>query len=158
MATGRVERRLAAVLAADVAGYSRLMGTDEVGTLDALKTLRRDIVDPGIAARRGRIVKTTGDGLLVEFASAVEAVTCAMEVQARMSEVVGTASHKILFRTASMSATSSSTATTSSAMVSMSLRVSKTSACRAGCVCRPAPSSRSGTRPTSPSAISAKGR
>jgi len=82
----RVERRLAAILAADVAGYSRLMGADEVGTLAALKAHRREIVDPAIAAHRGRIVKTTGDGILVEFASAVDAVTCAMAVQQKMAE------------------------------------------------------------------------
>jgi TolB-like protein/class 3 adenylate cyclase/Tfp pilus assembly protein PilF len=86
VASGRVERRLAAVLAADVAGYSRLMGADEVGTLEALKTLRREIIDPAIANHNGRIVKTTGDGLLVEFASAVEAVTCAMVMQGLMAE------------------------------------------------------------------------
>lgn len=84
MATGRVERRLAAVMAADVAGYSRLMGTDEVGTLEALKAIRREIIDPAIADHRGRLVKTTGDGLLVEFASAVDAVTCAVAVQGKM--------------------------------------------------------------------------
>jgi len=67
----RVQRRLAAILAADVAGYSRLMGADEVGTLTALKALRRELVDPAIAEHNGRIVKTTGDGMLVEFASAV---------------------------------------------------------------------------------------
>jgi adenylate cyclase len=77
----RVERRLAAVLAADVAGYSRLMGGDEEGTLTRLKAVRKDLVDPTIAAHRGRIVKTTGDGMLVEFASAVDAVRCAIEVQ-----------------------------------------------------------------------------
>src|SRR6188508_1535306 len=81
----RVERRLAAVLAADVAGYSRLMAADEVGTLDALRTLRRELVDPAIAEHKGRIVKTTGDGMLVEFASAVDAVTCAMAVQEEMT-------------------------------------------------------------------------
>ena len=86
MASERVERRLAAVLAADVAGYSRLMGADEVGTLAALKAHRREIVDPAIAAHNGRIVKTTGDGMLVEFASAVDAVTCAMAVQEKMAE------------------------------------------------------------------------
>ena len=86
MAAERVERRLAAVLAADVAGYSRLMGTDEVGTLTALKADRREIVDPSIAAHNGRIVKTTGDGMLVEFASAVDAVTCAVAVQEKMAE------------------------------------------------------------------------
>ena len=67
MVEGRVERRLAAILAADVAGYSRLMGTDEVGTLAALKAHRREIVDPAIAGHKGRIVKTTGDGMLVDF-------------------------------------------------------------------------------------------
>jgi adenylate cyclase len=87
MAEARVERRLAAILAADVAGYSRLMGADEVGTLAALKARRREIVDPAIAAHHGRIVKTTGDGMLVEFASAVDAVTCAVAVQEEMAEI-----------------------------------------------------------------------
>ena len=86
MAEARLERRLAAVLAADVAGYSRLMGADEVGTLAALKAHRREIVDPEIAAHNGRIVKTTGDGMLVEFASAVDAVSCAVAVQEKMAE------------------------------------------------------------------------
>ena len=82
----RVERRLAAILAADVAGYSRLMGADEEGTLERLKALRREIIDPKIAEHKGRIVKTTGDGLLVEFASVVDAVRCAVQVQQVMSE------------------------------------------------------------------------
>ena len=81
----RVERRLAAVLAADVAGYSRLMGLDEERTLANLKSFRKTLVDPSIAAHRGRIVKTTGDGMLVEFASAVDAARCAMEVQRAMA-------------------------------------------------------------------------
>jgi adenylate cyclase len=81
-----VKRRLAAILAADVAGYSRLMGADEVGTLAALKALRRKVVDPTIVAHNGRIVKTTGDGILIEFASAVDAVNCAMAVQEKMAE------------------------------------------------------------------------
>ena len=98
MAGGRVERRLAAVLAADVAGYSRLMGADEVGTLVALKAIRREIVDPAIAEHKGRIVKTTGDGLLVEFASAVDAVTCAMSVQAKLADGALNATPKIAFR------------------------------------------------------------
>ncbi|HZE52165.1 MAG TPA: adenylate/guanylate cyclase domain-containing protein [Bradyrhizobium sp.] len=85
MNTERLERRLAAVLAADVAGYSRLMGSDELGTLVDLKAIRHDLVDPAIAAHNGRIVKTTGDGMLVEFASAVDAVTCAMVVQGQMA-------------------------------------------------------------------------
>jgi adenylate cyclase len=81
----RVERRLAAVLAADVAGYSRLMGCDEERTLANLKSLRRTLVDPKIASHRGRIVKTTGDGMLVEFASAVDAARCAVEIQRGMA-------------------------------------------------------------------------
>src|SRR6266478_2388845 len=79
-------RRLAAILAADVAGYSRLMGADEEGTLERLKALRHEVFDPKIAEHRGRIVKTTGDGLLVEFASVVDAVRCAVEVQQAMPE------------------------------------------------------------------------
>jgi adenylate cyclase len=79
-----VERRLAAILAADVAGYSRLMGANEEGTLAQLKAIRNALVDPTIAANRGRIVKTTGDGMLVEFASAVDAARCAVEVQRGM--------------------------------------------------------------------------
>jgi adenylate cyclase len=85
LAGERVERRLAAVLAADVAGYSRLMGADEEGTLARLKAIRKALVDPTIAAHRGRIVKTTGDGMLVEFASAVDAVRCATKVQGGMA-------------------------------------------------------------------------
>jgi adenylate cyclase len=97
--TERVERRLAAILAADVAGYSRLMGSDEVGTLGALKSLRREVVDPAIASHKGRIVKTTGDGMLVEFASAFDAVTCAMQVQGKMAERNGSSdAQKITFR------------------------------------------------------------
>ncbi len=72
-------RRLAAILAADVAGYSRLMGADEEGTLDRLKALRHELLDPKIAEHQGRIVKTTGDGLLVEFASVVDAVRCTVD-------------------------------------------------------------------------------
>jgi adenylate cyclase len=86
MSDERVERRLAAVLAADVAGYSRLMGQDEEGTLAALKAIRRELADPKIAEHRGRIVKTTGDGLLVEFASVVDAVRCAAKVQRAMAK------------------------------------------------------------------------
>src|SRR5499427_2829960 len=79
-------RRLAAILAADVVGYSRLMGADEEGTLERLKTLRHELVDPKIAEHHGRIVKTTGDGFLVEFASVVDAVRCAVAVQQAMPE------------------------------------------------------------------------
>jgi len=79
-----VQRRLAAILASDVAGYSRLMGVDEEGTLDRLKTLRRELFDPKFEEHRGRLVKTTGDGLLVEFPSVVDAVRCAVELQRAM--------------------------------------------------------------------------
>lgn len=81
-----VERRLAAVLVADVAGYSRLMGRAEERTLAQLKTARAALVDPQIVGHRGRIVKTTGDGMLAEFASAVDAVRCAIEIQRGMAE------------------------------------------------------------------------
>src|SRR5947209_8567197 len=84
MSEGRVERRLAAILAVDVAGYSRLMGEDEEGTLAALRAVRRELGDPKIAEHRGRIVKTTGDGLLAEFASVVDAIRCAAAWQAAM--------------------------------------------------------------------------
>ena len=86
MAETRVERRLAAVLAADVAGYSRLMGADEEGTLAALRAHQRELLDPKIAQFRGRIVKTTGDGLLIEFGSVVDATNCAIDVQRGMKE------------------------------------------------------------------------
>src|SRR5580704_14743806 len=76
-----VERKLVAILAADIVGYSRLVGLDEEGTLARLKALRRELIDPTIAEHHGRIVKTTGDGLLVEFGSVVDAVRCAVAVQ-----------------------------------------------------------------------------
>src|SRR5215831_7850735 len=79
------QRRLAAIVSADVAGYSRLMGRDESGTLAALKAIRQEVVGPAIATHGGRIVKTTGDGLLLEFPSVVNAVRCAVEVQAAMA-------------------------------------------------------------------------
>jgi adenylate cyclase len=81
-----VQRKLAAILAADVAGYSRLMGADEEGTLRRLQGLRADLIDPAIAQHHGRIVKTTGDGLLVEFASVVDAMRCATQWQAAMAD------------------------------------------------------------------------
>src|SRR3954468_434231 len=81
-----MERRLAAVLAADVAGYSLLMGRDEEGTLTQLKAFRKTLVDLTISAHRGRIVKTTGDGMLVEFASAVDAARCAIEIQGEIAD------------------------------------------------------------------------
>jgi len=85
LSTERVERRLAAIFAADVAGYSRLIGNDEAGTVARLRALRRELIDPEIAKYKGRIVKTTGDGLLVEFGSVVDAARCAAEVQQEMA-------------------------------------------------------------------------
>ena len=82
----RTERRLAAILTADVVGYSRMMGKDEEGTHAALKAIRRDLTDPSIQEHRGRIVKSTGDGLLAEFASVVDAVRCAVSVQNEMAQ------------------------------------------------------------------------
>src|SRR6478736_3847912 len=84
LANDRVERRLAAIVAGDVVGYSRLMGADEVGTLNALKAIRRELADPAIAAHHGRVVKTTGDGILIEFSSVVDAVACAVAIQGGM--------------------------------------------------------------------------
>jgi len=81
----RAERRLAAILAADVAGYSRLIGADEEGTLNRLRSIRAEVIDPAIAAHRGRLVKTTGDGFLIEFASVVDALRCAADAQRAMA-------------------------------------------------------------------------
>ncbi len=93
-----VERRLAAVLAADVVGYSRLMESDEIGTLRTLREHSSAFIEPLIATYKGRIVKTMGDGMLVEFASAVDAVTCAMTVQSRMRERQNNVAQVITFR------------------------------------------------------------
>src|SRR5215472_4315880 len=100
LATERVERKLAAILAADVAGYSRLMGADEEGTLARLKAHRRELIDPKIGEHKGRVVKTTGDGLLVEFGSVIDALRCAMEIQTGMAErkTVGPPDPQIAFR------------------------------------------------------------
>jgi len=86
MAEDRIDRRLAAIFAGDIAGYSRLMGADEEGTLRQLKAHRKELVDPKITEHRGRIVKTTGDGMLVEFVSVVDAVRCAVDIQRGMAE------------------------------------------------------------------------
>src|SRR5438477_6994141 len=79
-------RRLAAIMAADVAGYSRLIGTDEQGTLNRLRSFRTEVVDPKIAEHHGRLVKTTGDGFLIEFGSVIDALRCAVEMQQQMAE------------------------------------------------------------------------
>src|SRR6516164_500164 len=134
-------RRLAAILAADVAGYSRLMGADEEGTLERLKALRRELLDPKIAEHRGRIVKTTGDGVPVEFASVVDAVRCAVEMQQAIAGRNADVPPKNAWSSGSAStwATSSSRMATSLAMVSMLPHVWKRSlvpvgsACRRGC-------------------------
>src|SRR5256714_14960813 len=86
LSSAQGERRLAAILAADVAGSCRLIGADEEGTLARLKALRKTIFDPKIAEHHGRIVKNTGDGALVEFASVVDAVRCADKIQRSMAE------------------------------------------------------------------------
>lgn len=86
MAEKRVDRRLAAILAADVAGYSRLIGADEEGTLARINDLRSDFWEPKIAEHRGRIVRWIGDGVLIEFASVIEAARCALEIQSGMDE------------------------------------------------------------------------
>lgn len=91
----RLDRKLAAILAADVAGYSRLMGADEEGTLSQLRSHRAALIEPKIAECRGRLVKTTGDGLLAEFASAVEAVRCAADIQLAIASAnLGVAARK----------------------------------------------------------------
>src|SRR3954447_230885 len=95
-----MQRRRAAILAADVVGYSRLMGTDEMGTITALKSHRRELIDSGITEHNGRIVKTTGDGMLVEFASVVDAVACAVKIQRGMvrRNAAAAADKQIVFR------------------------------------------------------------
>src|ERR1700680_3061902 len=95
-----VERKLAAILAADVVGYSRLMGQDEAGTMARLRTHRRELIDPKISEHKGRIVKTTGDGILIEFPSVVEAVACAVAVQRGMADrnVARPDQQRIVFR------------------------------------------------------------
>ena len=100
MAEERVNRRLAAMLCADIAGYSRLMGADEEGTLAALKAHRRELIDPLLAQHQGRIVKTTGDGILVEFASVIDAVRSAVMIQQGMEDRNASIvdSQRILFR------------------------------------------------------------
>jgi adenylate cyclase len=98
MAEERLQRRLAAILSADMVGYSRLMGVDEAGTLSRLNFLRRELIDPSIAAHSGRIVKLKGDGALVEFASVMDAVTCAIEIQRQIPEKDAGGSTPIRFR------------------------------------------------------------
>src|SRR4029453_428459 len=100
MAKAQVKRRLAAILGGDVTGYSRLMAANEERTHTALKTYRRDVVDPKISKHHGHIVKTTGDGALVEFASAVDAIRCAVDIQRAMAKRNADIpqSHRVEFR------------------------------------------------------------
>ena len=97
MAEERINRKLAAILAADVVGYSRLMAADEAGTLAALKQHRQTVFEPAVAAHQGRIVKLIGDGTIVEFASVVDAVNCALSVQ-RSGELQDESQPKIILR------------------------------------------------------------
>ena len=98
MAEQPTERRLAAILAADVVGYSRMVGADEAGTLTRLRTLRREVIDPLFAEHGGRVFKTTGDGLLAEFPSTVQALRCAIEVQQRLRDAGGRSRHGAQFK------------------------------------------------------------
>ena len=108
MATQRVERRLSAVLAADVAGYSRLVGIDEEGTLAQLRSFRLELIDPAVAAHGGRVIKTTGDGILAEFPSVVDAARCALAMQRGIAQRNAdiAAERRIVFRMGFTSATS----------------------------------------------------
>ena len=85
-APDRAQRRMAAILAADVVGYSKLMGEDEEGTHRRIKTLEREVVEPAVGQHHGRVVKTTGDGFLIEFPSPVEAVRCALAIQKKLAD------------------------------------------------------------------------
>jgi class 3 adenylate cyclase len=120
MNTPRTQRRLVAILAADVVGYSRLMGQDEAGTLAALKVLRTEIIDPKVAEHSGRIFKPTGNGCLVEFPSVVNAMICVVSIQKAMPE--DSSNHDIQLRIGLLSETSSSKREMFSGTGSMSLR------------------------------------
>jgi hypothetical protein len=140
-----MQRRLAAILAADVVGYSRLMGADEVGTLTSLKLHRRE-VDSGISEHHGRIVKTTGDGMLVEFASVVDAVGCAVKIQRGMvRRNTGARKDKSYFESESTSVTSLLRATIFLVTALISRRVWKHFANPAVYVFRGQQTTRSGT-------------
>ena len=122
MTDNRVERRLAAILAADVAGYSRLTGLDEEGTHVRLRERLRGLADPKISEHRGKVVKHTGDGVLAEFGSVVDAVRCAIEVQRGMAEQNAT-----MPQVKRSNFASASTSVTSSSMTTISLATASTS-------------------------------
>ena len=159
MTNTSVQRRLAAILAADVVAYSRLMQADEVGTLEALKAHRRELIDPVIASHRGRIVKTTGDGALVEFASVVDAVGCAVAIQRGMiSRNVNLAKDvRIVFRLGINVGDIITTETISSGMASISPPAWKPCVSREGCASHARPMTKSGTSCRSPSPIGRAG-
>ena len=158
VAGDRVERRLAAILVADVAGYSRLMHADEEATHARVTALLTNTVMPAIAEHGGRVVKNTGDGLLAEFPSAVEAVRAAMAVSGRRLSSSRSKMRRtgaFCFASESISATSSSARTTSSATASTSRRGSRASPSPAAFACRRRPTIRSTARSASGSPISA---
>jgi hypothetical protein len=134
MAKASIERRLAAILVADVVGYARLVEQDEAETLSALKALRREVIDPLLAEHHGRIVKLMGDGVLAEFGSVVDAVACAVAVQRAVTNgrTASLPSVTSSFASASTSVTWSSRAMTCSVTGSTSRRVWNRSATRAG--------------------------
>ena len=116
MAEERIVRRLAAILAADVVGYSRMMSEDEAGTLATLQAHQSELIAPALERHQGRIVKLMGDGMLAQFSSAVEAVACAAEIQRELAAAIGTPAGKWNFASVFTSATSSSIKTTFMAM------------------------------------------
>ena len=134
-ATARAERRLAAILVADIVGYSRLVEQDEAGTLGAIRALRREVIDPLLAEHRGRIVKLMGDGAIVEFASVVDAVACAVAVQKTVADRQARRrrSTASCSGSGSISATWWSRATTCSATASTWRPAWSSSASRAAC-------------------------
>src|SRR5215831_4257639 len=151
--SARVERRLAAILAADVAGYSRLIGADEEGTLSRLKALRAEAIDPKLSGHHVRIVKTTGDGLLAEFASVIDALRCAVEVQQAIAErnTGVAADNRIELRIGINVGDMSSRTATSSVMASISPPASKAWPSLVGFAYRPASKRMRRRASTSPS-------
>ena len=153
MVEDRLQRRLAAILAADVVGYSRLMELDEVGTLSALKARRKEIVSPLVAKHQGRVFKVTGDGIMVEFGSAVNAVQCAIDMQQAMAAAAAGSRRTAASccASASISATSWWSAAISMATASTSPRAWRPPRIRAASTSPARPSTRSATSSRPPS-------